>query len=386
GGMHSYAGLVNPCLSHSSHLPSVHGMSPAGKYDVAISTACGALEYIVVDNIETAQACTALLRERQLGVQTFLALVRIGATIHKPWIMERARSLSMAHAAHCLSVSPSHCLSVSAPRACPQQGHEGRYSVYVHASTPAFAFPPDFSPTFRDALIPGGKAKRDGSIPGIYGRLGDLGAIDGKYDVAISTACGALEYIVVDNIETAQACTALLRERQLGVQTFLALDKQQHLVRDMSEKVSTPEGVPRLPSSLYFARHPYIHPPSRMQAEGIAEEDVEAAGLPWDLREEEGERQGRARQAAAGAAERGGGEGEDEEMEDDEGAEHREGGVGEAGAADGGDGELERLLARLCGNLVRAVMSREEAAAGEQRLRAELEALKGNLNLSSIAE
>ncbi|CAI7795967.1 unnamed protein product [Closterium sp. NIES-54] len=140
------------------------------------------------------------------------------------------------------------------------------------------------------------------------------------------------------------------------------------------------------PSSLYFARHPYIHPPSRMQAEGIAEEDVEAAGLPWDLREEEGERQGRARQAAAGAAERGGGEGEDEEMEDDEGAEHREGGVGEAGAADGGDGELERLLARLCGNLVRAVMSREEAAAGEQRLRAELEALKGNLNLSSIAE
>ncbi|CAI7918178.1 unnamed protein product [Closterium sp. NIES-54] len=125
---------------------------------------------------------------------------------------------------------------------------------------------------------------------------------------------------------------------------------------------------------------------AQMQAEGIAEEDVEAAGLPWDLREGEGEIQGRARPAAAGAAERGGGEGEDEEMEDDEGAEHREGGVGEVGAADGGDGELERLLARLCGNLVRAVTSREEAAAGEQRLRAELEALKGNLNLSSIAE
>ncbi|CAI7858354.1 unnamed protein product [Closterium sp. NIES-53] len=580
------------------------------------------------------------------------------------------------------------------------------------------------------------QAKRDGSIPGIYGRLGDLGAIDGKYDVAISTACGALEYIVVDNIETAQACTALLRERQLGVQTFLALDKQQHLVRDMSEKVSTPEGVPRLfdlvqvqdarllPAFWFALRNtlvaasldqasriaygadarfrrvvtlagemfessgtmaggggrprggrmgsslkaaaaaagggvtremveeaerevaavvarlervreerraavarreeaervlkrlgmdipkvqmeieslaaqvgelqqrveglqaaavesaeeerlmgalqqqlageegeeariheemaPLVAAVARvqqaiadagrealgeqkdhvaaiqkaideaqtginqsrvtvasssrsleklrkavgeaeeeraraeeemarkkeemnavmqeafavndnyerlrqlvegkkeeygsmkkeflaikaqldkmrtgevdvelkledakkalrtsqetarlqreklralgaqlrqhiaqMQAEGIAEEDVEAAGLPWDLREEEGERQGRARQAAAGAAERGGGEGEDEEMEDDEGAEHREGGVGEAGAADGGDGELERLLARLCGNLVRAVMSREEAAAGEQRLRAELEALKGNLNLSSIAE
>ncbi|CAI5494544.1 unnamed protein product [Closterium sp. Naga37s-1] len=619
------------------------------------------------------------------------------------------------------------------------------------------------------------QAKRDGSIPGIYGRLGDLGAIDGKYDVAISTACGALEYIVVDNIETAQACTALLRERQLGVQTFLALDKQQHLVRDMSEKLSTPEGVPRLfdlvqvqdarllPAFWFALRNtlvaasldqasriaygadarfrrvvtlagemfessgtmaggggrprggrmgsslkaaaaaagggvtremveeaerevaavvarlerareerraavarreeaervlrrlgmdiPKVHmevtacvrprlplmpldvapltvhsshashslPPSpsrpgqieslaaqvgelqqrvqglqaaavtsaeeerqmgalqqqlageegdearigeemaplvaavarvqqaiadagrealgeqkehvaaiqkaideaqtginqsqvtvassgrsleklrkavgeaeeeraraeeemarmkeemnavmqeafavndnyerlrqlvegkkeeyggmkkeflaikaqldkmrtgevdvelkledarkalrasqetarlqreklralgaqlrqhiaQMQAEGIAEEDAEAAGLPWDLREEEGERQGRARPAPAGAAERGGGGGEDEEMEEDEAAEQRAGGVGDAGTAEGGDGELERLLGRLCGNLVRAVTSREEAAAGEQRLRAELEALKGNLNLSSIAE
>ncbi|CAI6006043.1 unnamed protein product [Closterium sp. NIES-65] len=578
-------------------------------------------------------------------------------------------------------------------------------------------------------------AKRDGSIPGIFGRLGDLGAIDGKYDVAISTACGALEYIVVDNIETAQACTALLRERQLGVQTFLALDKQQHLVRDMSEKVSTPEGVPRLfdlvqvqdarllPAFWFALRNTLVaasldqasriaygadarfrrvvtlagemfessgtmaggggrprggrmgsslkaaaaaasggvtremveeaerevaHVVARlerareerraavarreeaervlrrlgmdipkvqmeieslaaqvgelqqrvqglqaaavtsaeeerqmgvlqqqlageesdeariqeemaplvaavarvqqaitdagrealgeqkdhvaaiqkaideaqtginqsrvtvassnrtleklrkavgeaeeerakaeeemtrkkeemnavmqeafavndnyerlrqlvegkkeeyggmkkeflaikaqldkmrtgevdvelkledarkalrtsqetarlqreklralgaqlrqhiaqMQAEGIAEEDAEAAGLPWDLREEEGERQGRARPAAAGTAERGS-QGEDEEMEGDEAAEHREGGVGEVGVADGGDGELEKLQARLCGNLVRVVTSREEAAAGEQRLRAELEALKGNLNLSSIAE
>ncbi|CAI5517899.1 unnamed protein product [Closterium sp. Naga37s-1] len=39
-------------------------------------------------------------------------------------------------------------------------GHEGRDSVYVHASTPAFAFPPDF--TFRVALIPGGKVSPRG--------------------------------------------------------------------------------------------------------------------------------------------------------------------------------------------------------------------------------
>ena len=42
--------------------------------------------------------------------------------------------------------------------------------------------------------------KKKGKIPGIYDRLGNLGTIDGKYDVAISTACGALDNIVVAGI------------------------------------------------------------------------------------------------------------------------------------------------------------------------------------------
>ena len=33
---------------------------------------------------------------------------------------------------------------------------------------------------------------------GVRGRLGDLGSIDEEYDVAISTACGQLDFIVVD--------------------------------------------------------------------------------------------------------------------------------------------------------------------------------------------
>ena len=33
------------------------------------------------------------------------------------------------------------------------------------------------------------KAQKEGKIHGLFGRLGDLGAIDQKYDVAISTAC-----------------------------------------------------------------------------------------------------------------------------------------------------------------------------------------------------
>ncbi|KAG5621594.1 hypothetical protein H5410_006812 [Solanum commersonii] len=35
-------------------------------------------------------------------------------------------------------------------------------------------------------------------IQGIYGRMGDLDAIDAKYDIAISTACLGLDYIVVE--------------------------------------------------------------------------------------------------------------------------------------------------------------------------------------------
>jgi structural maintenance of chromosome 4 len=47
-------------------------------------------------------------------------------------------------------------------------------------------------------------------------RLGDLGAIDKKYDVAVSTACAALDYIVVETTADAQACVAHLRTNNLG--------------------------------------------------------------------------------------------------------------------------------------------------------------------------
>ncbi|CAL5325060.1 hypothetical protein CsSME_00004234 [Camellia sinensis var. sinensis] len=90
------------------------------------------------------------------------------------------------------------------------------------------------------------QAKDTKEIQGIYGRMGDLGAIDAKYDVAISTACPGLDYIVVETTSAAQACVELLRRKNLGVATFMILEKQvDHLPR-MKEKVSTPEGVPRL--------------------------------------------------------------------------------------------------------------------------------------------
>lgn len=47
----------------------------AAKYDVAISTACAGLDYIVVETTSAAQACVELLRKGNLGVATFMILV-----------------------------------------------------------------------------------------------------------------------------------------------------------------------------------------------------------------------------------------------------------------------------------------------------------------------
>ncbi|XP_004933572.1 structural maintenance of chromosomes protein 4 [Bombyx mori] len=94
-----------------------------------------------------------------------------------------------------------------------------------------------------DALM---KEKRNGNLPGIFGRLGDLGGIDQKYDVAISTCCGALDNIVVDTVETAQACVEFLKRHDVGRATFIALDKQEHLKRNYEDRSTYPENVPRL--------------------------------------------------------------------------------------------------------------------------------------------
>lgn len=90
------------------------------------------------------------------------------------------------------------------------------------------------------------KARDNNTIPGIRGRLGDLGAIDAAYDVAVSTACPPLDYIVVDTTSAAQRCVELLRINKLGVATFLILEKQAHLKKFLAESVETPEGVPRI--------------------------------------------------------------------------------------------------------------------------------------------
>lgn len=54
---------------------------------------------------------------------------------------------------------------------------------------------------------------------------GDLGGIDKKYDVAISTCCGRLDNIVVDTVGTAEQCILSLKQNNIGRATFIALEK-----------------------------------------------------------------------------------------------------------------------------------------------------------------
>nr|POE48786.1 structural maintenance of chromosomes protein 4 [Quercus suber] len=87
------------------------------------------------------------------------------------------------------------------------------------------------------------RLKESGRIDGFHGRLGNLGAIDQKYDVAISTACPSLDNLVVDTVEVGQQCIDHLRKNNLGRANFILLDRLPQ--RDLSV-IETPEDVPRL--------------------------------------------------------------------------------------------------------------------------------------------
>lgn len=87
------------------------------------------------------------------------------------------------------------------------------------------------------------RMKESGRIDGFHGRLGNLGAIDQKYDVAISTACGALDNFVTDTVEAGQQCIEYLRKTNMGRGNFICLDKLRS--RDLSP-IQTPEDAPRL--------------------------------------------------------------------------------------------------------------------------------------------
>lgn len=81
---------------------------------------------------------------------------------------------------------------------------------------------------------------------GILGKLGELGAIEEKYDTAVTTACGALENIVVTNTETAQSCVEVLKSKRLGRATFTILHEIRDTEKAMKAKFDVPANSHRL--------------------------------------------------------------------------------------------------------------------------------------------
>lgn len=85
--------------------------------------------------------------------------------------------------------------------------------------------------------------KRREGISGIYGRLGSLGTLDERYDIAISCACGgSLDFIVVDTDETAKLCINELKAKNLGRATFICLNK----IAPGKKEDNAPQGSKRL--------------------------------------------------------------------------------------------------------------------------------------------
>lgn len=87
------------------------------------------------------------------------------------------------------------------------------------------------------------RLKESGRIEGFHGRLGNLGTIDARYDIAISTACPQLDNMVVDTVEAGQQCIDYLRKNNVGRANFICLDRLQQ--RNLAP-IKTPENAPRL--------------------------------------------------------------------------------------------------------------------------------------------
>lgn len=133
-----------------------------------------------------------------------------------------------------------------------------------------------------------------GLLSGFYGRLGSLGTIDPRYDVAISTACPGLNNLVVENVATGQQCIEYLRKHNLGRANFVLLQNVQ-VKTDAMGPITTPENVPRLfdlvtPKDARFAPAFYHQLGDTLVARDLAQANRIAYGVKrWRVVTEDGQ-------------------------------------------------------------------------------------------------
>uniref|UniRef100_G1KG91 Structural maintenance of chromosomes protein n=1 Tax=Anolis carolinensis TaxID=28377 RepID=G1KG91_ANOCA len=85
--------------------------------------------------------------------------------------------------------------------------------------------------------------KKSGSIPGIYGRLKSCKVVTKQK--GYGTVHVSCRVNFVDTIDTAQECVNFLKKQNIGVATFIGLDKMAVWEKSMG-KIQTPENTPRL--------------------------------------------------------------------------------------------------------------------------------------------
>jgi len=94
------------------------------------------------------------------------------------------------------------------------------------------------------------EAQENGRLQGIEGRLGDLGTIPAKYDIAVSSVAGGqMDWIVVNTGSQAESCIKYMKSKQLGRAKFIVLEKIQSSARyinPQNARPRIPQGCPRL--------------------------------------------------------------------------------------------------------------------------------------------
>lgn len=92
------------------------------------------------------------------------------------------------------------------------------------------------------------KAQKDGHIRGFHGRLGDLGSIDPKFDIAVSTkGAKGLNFLVMETTKNATRAMKYLKANEIGRTTFLCLDKiSKRCEKYLQKPKDLPPGAQRL--------------------------------------------------------------------------------------------------------------------------------------------
>ena len=97
------------------------------------------------------------------------------------------------------------------------------------------------------------RAKMDKTLAGVIGRLGDLGSIHPKFDVAISCVCPRLDNIVTETVKDGQAVIEYCKLKKLGKVNIIVLDKINVNLQQMNNFKSPDPKAVRLFDQISFS-------------------------------------------------------------------------------------------------------------------------------------